>query len=82
MRPHDYDNPEKGAAALKLLKLVEAALGSCSGIDIKECELKSEQDITLDHLHEWKRWDFDVLSLRPKRKNDLIPPVAELPPDC
>ncbi len=78
LRPHDFDAPEKKTAAQELLDLIEAQLGSCPGIEILECELKSEQDITIDHLHEWKRWDFDVLSLRPKKKNDPLPPVEEL----
>ena len=79
MRTVDFENPEKATRAQQLLNLVEATLGSCDGIDIKESELKSEQDITIDHLREWKRWDFDVLSLRPKRKNDPLPPVDEMP---
>jgi hypothetical protein len=81
MRPRDFEEPQKNAAAQQLLDLLEATLGSCTGIDIVECLLKSEQDITLDHLHEWKRWDFDVLSLRPKRKNDSLPRVDDLPPE-
>ncbi|MDA1014343.1 MAG: hypothetical protein O3A00_07805 [Planctomycetota bacterium] len=81
MRPHIHDDPATNAKAQELLDLIEAELGSCSGIEVMECELKSEQEITLDHLHDWKRRDFDVLSLRPITKNAPLPPVDDLPPD-
>lgn len=81
MRSDHFEDPEKNAAAQQLLDLIEAELGSCPGIEIKECELKSERDITLDLLHTWKRWDFDVLSLRPKRPSDPLPSVDEMPPE-
>jgi hypothetical protein len=81
MRPRDFDDEEKRQTAQESLDELEATLGSCGGIEIVECLLKSEQDITLDHLHSWKRWDFDVLSLRPKKKNDPLPPVDDLPPN-
>lgn len=81
MRPHIYDDPEKNSAGQRLLNLIEAELSSCPGIEILECELKSEQDMTLDHLHEWKRWDFDVLSLRPRTKSGPLPPVDDVPQD-
>ncbi len=82
MRPAEYSHQQKHTEAQKLVDLLETALGSCSGIDIEECTLKSEQDITLDHLHKWKRWDFDILSLRPKNKSDKLPPVEDLPPNA
>lgn len=80
MRPSEYEDQQKNNEAQKLVDLLETALSSCSGIDIEECVLKSEQDITLDHLHIWKRWDFDILSLRPKKKSDKLPSVEDLPP--
>ena len=80
IRPADYGDQQKNKEAQKLVDLLEATLGDCSGIDIEECILKSEQDISLDHLHSWKRWDFDVLSLRPKSKAGPLPAVDNLPP--
>jgi hypothetical protein len=81
MRPQDYEDYDRNTEAQELLGLLESTLGSCRGIEIVECELKSEQEITLDHLRTWKRWDFDVLSLRPKKKSDPLPPVDNLPPE-
>lgn len=82
MRTAEYEDPKKVDEAQKLVDLLEATLGSCKGIDIAECVLKSEQDLTLDHLHSWKRWDFDVLSWRPKSKNGPWPSVDEVPPNA
>lgn len=81
MRPQIYDDPNQNRAAQEMLIQIEACLADCPGVEILECEVKSEQEITLDHLHEWKRWDFDVLSLRPKTKNAPLPSVDDVPPD-
>lgn len=81
MRVQDFEKPDRREVAQRILDLLESSLGSCDGIEIDECELVSEQDLTIDHLRLWKRWDFDVLSLRPKRKNDPLPSVEDLPPD-
>jgi hypothetical protein len=80
MKPSEYEDQQKNNEAQELVNLLESALSGCSGIDIEECVLKSEQDITLDHLHIWKRWDFDILSLRPKNKSDKLPSIEDLPP--
>ncbi len=81
MRVHDFEDPERRQVAQLILDLLESTLGLCQGIEIEDCQLKSEQDMTLDHLRTWKRWDFDVLSLGPKRTNDPLPAVENLPPD-
>lgn len=81
MRVQDFEHPGRHQVAQKILNLLESTLGVCQGIEFVDCQLKSEQDVTLDHLHTWKRWDFDVLSLRPKHKNDALPAVKNLPPD-
>lgn len=81
MRVQDFEDKERHQVAQQILDLLESKLGRCQGIEIEDCQLKSEQDVTLDHLHTWKRWDFDVLSLRPKRKNAPLPAVDNLPPD-
>jgi len=81
IRPSAYEDHQKNKEAQELVGLLEATLAECSGVDIEECVLKSEQDITLDHLHIWKRWDFDVLSLRPKNKTAKLPPVDDLSPN-
>lgn len=80
IRPSAYEDLKQNEAAQELVDLLEATLSSCSGIEVEECALKSEQDITLDHLHALKRWDFDILSLRPKNKSDKLPSVEDLPP--
>ncbi len=74
----DFENESSRRKAQLSLNELEAVLGTCDGIEIVECLLKSEQDITIDHLHQWKRWDFDLLSLKPKRKNDPIPEVSDI----
>ena len=79
VRPRSFDDPDQRREAQKLLDQLEQSLAGCQGIEISECILKSEQEITLDHLRFMKRWDFDVLSLRPRRKNDPLPPVTEIP---
>jgi len=71
MRLENFDVPEKRTEAQKLLDKVEAALATCTGIDVKESVLKSEADISLDELRRLKRWDFDDLTFRGEAVADL-----------
>ena len=81
MRIRDFSDPEIRRVAQEIIDDLMQALDGCPGIDVVDCQLKSEQDVSLDHLHMWKRWDFDELSLRPKNKAAQVPPVQDLPPD-
>ena len=58
--------------AMELLNKLEAALGECDGIEVKESHLVSEAEVSIDDLRGLKRWDFDSISLRKE-------PVESLP---
>lgn len=81
MKIDDYQDASKREIGQRVMDLIEATLDECGGIEINECLLKSEQDVSLDHLRTWKRWDYDVLSLKPKTKDGKWPSVSELPPN-
>jgi len=75
MRAEDYENPNAQAEAQSLLDKVEAVLQELDGVDVKESELKSEAQISLDDLRGLKRWDFDDLTIRGQ-------PTSKLPPEA
>jgi len=70
----DYANREKQFNAQKALNAVEAALGSCKGIEVNKSILVSEADLSFDDRRKLKRWDFDDLTIRGQ-------PISHLPPD-
>lgn len=71
MRVEDFDDSEKRKDAQKVLDKVEAALADCNGIDVKECVLRSEAEISVDEIRKLKRWDFDDLTIRGNTLSDL-----------
>lgn len=73
MMHRDFRDPKRRESAEMLRDAIEAAVGSCDGIDIKEASLRSEQDVTMDHLRTYKRWDYDDLSLREQSRDDMSP---------
>lgn len=73
MRTEDYEIPLCRQEAQALLDDIEAAMGSCDGIEVKESVLKSEAEISLDDRRFLKRWDFDDLTIRGRRASDLPP---------
>jgi len=79
VRPNVIKDQVLASHAQELVDELEALFFECDGIDVSASYLKSEQDVTLDHLHKWKRWDFDSLSLKPKQKGKPVPPIDEIP---
>jgi hypothetical protein len=73
MRSEDYADREQRADAQKLIDQIEVVMTDSDGIDVRACELRSEEEVSLSDLRLLKRWDFDDLSLRDE-------PVSELPP--
>lgn len=73
MKPDDFIQRDKLELGQQLVDHIEAALGSCEGIEIEQAQLKSEGDVSLDHLRKFKRWDFDSLTLRQEPLHSLGP---------
>jgi len=57
-------NPPFLVQAHAACREIATALKSCSGIDLLECKVRSEREITLDDLLFFKSWDFDYLTYR------------------
>jgi len=62
MRVADFEDNNKRETAQTALDKIAAKLADCVDVEVKEWELVSEQDISLDDLHFLKRWDYDSLS--------------------
>lgn len=64
MRVNLYESPDVREGAQDLTEQLEELLENVSGIEFKECRLRSEADVTLDDLRSFVSWDFDDLSHR------------------
>ncbi|OGS28284.1 MAG: hypothetical protein A3J70_12840 [Elusimicrobia bacterium RIFCSPHIGHO2_02_FULL_61_10] len=73
MRVADYEDKKKRPIAQSAIDKIAAKLAECAGIEVKEWELVSEQDVTLDDLHYLKRWDYDALSIQGDPPDSVAP---------
>ena len=73
MRAEDWSDPNARACAQTLLDEIEGAFGESHGVDVRECLLRSEADISLDDIRLLKRWNFDDLTIRGQEPSDLPP---------
>jgi len=39
-------------------------LQACDGINVKKCEVRSRDEVTLEDLDAMQRWDFDSITIR------------------
>jgi hypothetical protein len=64
MSSQDYEDEMLRQLARQACSQIEAILAECPGIDVIECEVRHEGQITLDDLRYFKAWDFDHLTQR------------------
>ena len=60
----DYEDEMLRQQARDASSQIEAILSNCTDIDVIECELRHEGQISLDDLRYFKAWDFDHLTQR------------------
>lgn len=66
----DYSEPAKLEQIREAAASVTAALAKCDGVHSEGVQVVSEQDISIDDLHELIRWDLeDYLSYRSDKSN-------------
>ncbi len=58
---------------VRLARVVADALGSCAGIVVKDQQLVSEAEFTLEDLRFFKRWDWDYRSHSGEPGGELAP---------
>ena len=75
MKVEKWNDPAIRATARGLVNQICAQIRECEGIDVTECELKSEQDVSINHMRQFKRWDFDDLTIRGDGLDELLPDV-------
>lgn len=51
-------------ATQKLGEKFSALLQACDGINVKKCEVRSRDEVTLEDLDAMQRWDFDSITIR------------------
>jgi hypothetical protein len=73
VRAEDWSNPKIRASAQALLDKIEAIFGETDGVEVTECTLRSEADISLNDLRSLTRWDCDDLTLRGQDASALLP---------
>lgn len=67
------DDPKQRPALEKYSQEFARTVGACHGIDVVECELRSELDISLEDLRVMKRFDFDYRSDAPDPGGETSP---------
>lgn len=45
-----------------LISKVEALLGGCQGINVNDCLLHSDKDVSMEAMDYLSEWDFDYLT--------------------
>ena len=70
MQVEEHAKPDKLRQTVQAAASVNAALAKCDGIQSEGIKVVSEEDISLDDLHELIRWDLeDYLSYRVDNSN-------------
>lgn len=60
----DHKDDALRKAAIEAAAHLEAVLKKCAGIEVKECQVRHEGQISLDDLNFISEWDFDYLTYR------------------
>lgn len=50
-----------------------ALLDACDGINVKKCDVRSKDEVTLEDLDSMQRWDFDSITIRRTDTIDTTP---------
>lgn len=64
MSADDFNETDKRHRALEGCQKLEKAFNNCPGIELVNCELRSESEITLDDLLFFKTWDYDYITFK------------------
>ncbi|MCI0629308.1 MAG: hypothetical protein L0Y44_01480 [Phycisphaerales bacterium] len=64
MQREFFEDNAKRVKSQRVLDDVESLLASCEGVHVEKAELLSEKEFSLDDLRNFKRWDFDDLTVR------------------
>jgi hypothetical protein len=71
IRLDDFEEEEVQEKAKSLLGEMKQQFENCNGISLDSCEIRSEDEFSLEDLRRWKRWDFDELSFRDGNFEDV-----------
>ncbi len=63
MAHDDYLDEHKREACQTVIDEVESVLSGCEGINVEDCMLRSDQEISLADLDYLAEWDFDYLTV-------------------
>lgn len=63
------ENEDIYGATMELGVGIRDLLNACKGINVKACEVRSRDEVTLEDLDGMQRWDFDSITIR---KTDTI----------
>lgn len=58
------ENEEDYKATMELGENFCKLLNDCNGINVKKCEVRSRDEVTLEDLDSMQRWDFDSITIR------------------
>lgn len=72
-RRETCENEREEEIAIALVAMLEKQLNSCDGVEVKEADLRSEEDISLSDLRHLRRWDYDSLSYRDNDIQGMAP---------
>ena len=70
MAQQDYDAPDKREPCQTVISEIENLLSSCDGINVEDCMLRSDKDISLADLDYLVEWDFDYLTVADESGGD------------
>jgi len=68
-----YEDPELRQNVQKIVDLMETKLNECAGIEVLDCSLVSEAQVSIDDLRFLKRWDYDYLSFSIDTPDEIAP---------
>jgi hypothetical protein len=68
----DFRDPSTRAAMENGLGRIAAALNFSKGVIVEEADVQSEATVTLDHLRNLARWNFDYISLGSPEQHKLV----------
>lgn len=74
MRTEDFRSPTSRKEAQSCLEDLATSLGSCGGIEVEDSKLVSESEFSIQDLRQWRRWDWDDISLSEEPPGEMTPP--------
>ena len=63
MKDRDYNDPAKRENCQALISEVESLLADCDGVQVDDCQLRSDAHVSLAELDFLEEWDFDYLTV-------------------